>query len=383
MYLSALGWDEGVVEFDRRERPGFDDVKRIFGRAPTCYGQPGSSWGPQSFGAMRKWAMPIYLDAGKHVGLDGRPHFFGGVFTLYQLTHTIRTSLGGEKDLIPAEERFLEARKQLTTEGGGVVSIVYHPCEFVHKAFWDGVNFRAGANPPREKWQVPPAKTPAESKLAFDTFESYVRFIKRFDDVKFVTASEAHELYRDRAAGREFSVEELKAIAAQVGNDVTCQTRDGITLAPSEILYLLHAFLIEKKPVKLETTPFGPSNPPLNMAKPVTTDSNQFLRTAVDVADYLRVHGKVPSTVWLGSAAVSPEAYLVALARVATQNPMPDTIEVAPAKLTVAKYVHDDDPSLWGWVIFPPNFRAPAMMELAKLQAWTIKPAILHGANER
>ena len=52
VYLSNLGWDEGVAEFDRRERPGFDDVKRIFGMAPTCYGQPGSSWGPQSYGAM-------------------------------------------------------------------------------------------------------------------------------------------------------------------------------------------------------------------------------------------------------------------------------------------------------------------------------------------
>ena len=49
MYLSTLGWDEGVAEFDRREGPGRDDVERIFGRAPTCYGQPGSSWGPQSY----------------------------------------------------------------------------------------------------------------------------------------------------------------------------------------------------------------------------------------------------------------------------------------------------------------------------------------------
>src|SRR5262245_39713153 len=58
-YLSTLGWDEGVAEFDRRERPGFEDVKRIFGKTPTCYGRPGSSWGPQSFGAMRNWGMDI------------------------------------------------------------------------------------------------------------------------------------------------------------------------------------------------------------------------------------------------------------------------------------------------------------------------------------
>src|SRR5262245_60968003 len=35
-YLAPLGWDEGVAEFDRREKPGYDDVKRIFGQAPSC-----------------------------------------------------------------------------------------------------------------------------------------------------------------------------------------------------------------------------------------------------------------------------------------------------------------------------------------------------------
>ena len=91
MYLSTLGWDEGVAEFDRREGPGRDDVERIFGKAPTCYGQPGSSWGPQSYGAMRQWGMGVYLDSGRHVGLDGKPCYYDGVLNLYQLDHQPRT----------------------------------------------------------------------------------------------------------------------------------------------------------------------------------------------------------------------------------------------------------------------------------------------------
>ena len=62
---------------------------------------------------------------------------------------------------------------------------------------------------------------------------------------------------------------------------------------------------------------------------------------------------------------------------------MPETIEIKPAKLAAVRYVADDDPKkLWGWVIFPPNFRAPALMELAKKQAWTLKPALLQRTNE-
>ncbi len=373
-YLDPLGWDEGVAEFDRREKPGYDDVKRIFGRAPTCYGQPGSSWAPQSFGAMRKWGMPVYLDSGRHVGLDGRPYYFGGVFTMYQLTHTLRTDLGGVKDLQKAEDRFLEARKLLLAEGGGIVSTYYHPCEFVHKQFWDGANFSKGANPPREKWQLPAAKTEEESRVAYDTFFAYVRFMQRFTDVKFVTASQAREIYWDKAAGRAFTPAEIKRLAAAIG-DINYQKLDDLTLAPSEILHLLNTYLVEKnagrdpKTIELIATPFGPTSASPSMPKTVAVDSSQFLRTAKDVLESLRANGRVPGTVWLGSVGVTPESYLAALASVVTAvadgKDVPARIELTPTKLACAKHVADDDPRLWGWVIFPPGFHAPALMELA------------------
>jgi hypothetical protein len=388
MYLNGLGWDDGVAEFDRRERPGFDDVARIFGQVPTCYGQAGSSWGPQSFGALKKWGVPVYLDGGRHLGIDGKPHYFGGLLTLYQLEHFVRVNLKtGPGALKQAEDSFAAARTKLMAEGGGVVSIMYHPCEFVHKEFWDGVNFRSGANPPREQWKLPAVKTPEETRAAYELFDNYIRFIKRFADVRFVTASEAAALYRDQARGRKFTTDEIRRIASAIGNDVTFQSHDNLTLAPSEILSLLNtAFLArigngDKTAIKFDGTPDGPSSPVSPLAVAVMTDWSQFTRTAADVADYLRRHGRVPSTVWLGSVAVPPEAFLAALARVLMDltdgKAPPATIEVRPARFGAAKSVADDDPKLWGWVIFPPGFRAPALMELAKRQAWTIKPAVL------
>src|SRR5947209_15150692 len=223
LYLSNLGWDDGVAEFDRRERPGYDDVKRIFGTAPSCYGQPGSSWGPQSYGAMRRWGMKVYLDAGSHVELAGRPCYYAGVLNLYKLDHQLRADLNKPAELAKAEDRFVKSRDKLVAEGGGLVSIFYHPCEFVHKEFWDGVNFRKGANPPREQWKLPPAKTPEETHTSFRVFQDYIRFIKRFPDVQFITATEAARLYRDRARGRRFTPADIKAIAAGVGDEVSYQ----------------------------------------------------------------------------------------------------------------------------------------------------------------
>jgi hypothetical protein len=390
-YMSVLGWDEGVAEFDRREKPGFDDVKRVLGQAPTCYGQPGSSWGPQQFGALKKWGVNVYLDAGNHVGLNNKPYYYGGLLNLYRLEHTLRANLDSLKSLEAAEDHFLAARKKLLAEGGGIVSIYYHPCEFVHKEFWDGVNFRNGANPPRSEWKLPPTKTPEQSKIAYEVFEKYIQFIKRFPDVKFITATEALELYRDRSQGRAFSAKELRQIATAVGDKVTYQTRGDHALAASEIFTLLSTYVMERvagrspDSVTLKGTPYGPSKKTAALTEEADTDASQFTRTAEDVADFVQKQGRIPTTVWLGSRGVPPEVYLRSLAEVALAlmdgKGVPEKIALRPARFPVGDHVVEDSAKLWGWIIFPRGFRAPEMMELARRQAWTLKPAILHRAR--
>jgi hypothetical protein len=387
MYLSDLGWDEGVAEFTRREKPGFDDIKRIFGTAPTCYGQPGSSWGPQSYGSLKNWGVQVYLDAGSHVDLDSKPCYYDGLLTLYHLKYTLRADLTRREALRTTEDRFLDARKKLLAEGGGIVSIYYHPCEFVHRKFWDGVNFEHGANPPRKLWKAPPMKSREETALAFNIFENYVHFMQRFPEVRFITATEALKLYHDKAQGRTFSPAELKAIAKEVGEGVTFQRHGDYALAASEVLMLLNDYVAQRGAghspdgITLKGTPYGPERAGPALEKPLTTDWSQFRRTAVDVADFMRKQGRVPTSVWLGSVRVPPEAYLRALATVTADlvdgKATPTEVEIPPARLAAGDHVSKDRPGLWGWVIFPPGFRAPAMMELARCQAWTLKPAIL------
>jgi hypothetical protein len=387
LYLSNLTWDDGVAEFDRRERQGFDDVKRIFGQTPTCYGQPGSSWGPQTYGAMRDWGVGVYLDGGSHVGLEGKPHFYCGALTLYQLRYILRAKHATDAALKADEEKFAAARQKLLEEGGGVVSVMAHPCEWVHGKFWDGVNFAKGANPPREAWKAPPQLPAEETQAAHGRFDEFIQFMQRFPDVQFFTASEAAKLYRDRARGRPFTVDEIKSIAEAARTELNFQKRDNYALSPAEVFVLLNRYVADQaagkttKTLELPFAPLGPTSAVVSQADPVETNASQFGRTAQDVDEYVRKRGRLPSAVWLGSVAVPPEAYLKALAEVAGElavgRPMPEKIRVAPASLVTAKYVADDAPVLWGWVIFPPGFRAPSLMEVARRQAWTIKPALL------
>jgi len=395
-YMSGLGWDEGMAEFERREGPGWEDVRRIFGQTPSCYGQPGSSWGPQAFGVMKKWGMKAYLDTGSHVSLDGKPHYYCGLLTMFRLTHTLRTGLGGEKDLQIAKEKFDKSRAQLLKEGGGLVSIFYHPCEFVHKQFWDSI-FKNGANPPREEWTPPPQKTPEESKVAYETFESWIRYLKSFPDVKFITASEAAALYQDKARGRKFAHQELREIAEGVGEQVNFQVRKDYALSPADIFVLLSGLttavddILKKIPpgtasfrhdtwiTAPQETIDGPSEPGPALTAPISVGWSQYSRTVKWAIDYAGHHHRIPSTIWLGSTGVPPEAFYGSLARVAVDlldGKTPETVEIRPVKFTVGARVADDSPKIWGW-LFPEGWHAPEMMALARRQAWTIKPAIL------
>ncbi len=387
-FLSNLGWFEGVREFERREEAGVRDVRRITGRMPSCYGQPGTSWAPQVYGALQDWGIGVYLDDTRHIDVSGRPYYYGGVLNLLSLKHTLRTELGGNADLAAGKRAFEEAYREIEQAGGGVVSIYYHPCEFVHAEFWDGVNFAHGANPGRDEWKLPPVKTPEQIETGFRTFEAFIRYIKDFPGVHFRTSRVAASLYPDGAYERTWSPEELRQLAQRVSqNDVDFFEAPSYTLSAAEIFRLLVSFGNDMAHGQVANsyrlgsrTIMGPVRP---AAQPrVQTTGDQFLRTLADVEAFMKANSRVPDDVWLGSVSVSPESFLRTLA-----NKIPslagidgETVTFETARLAAADNVRTDE-SIWDWPIFPTDFKAPEMMELAQRQAWTLKPALRLGSR--
>jgi len=206
VYLQHTGWEDGAAEFYRREMPGVRDLERIFGVTPACYGQPGASWAAQTFPALKRMGIGMYLDGGEHLGLDDQPFYFCGMLNVFKMrSNQVRMALSGGPSLAEGKTRFQAAYDRLRAQGGGTLSIYYHPCEWVHTEFWDGLNFSRGANPPRSEWKLPGTRAAAETEKAFGDFEEYVTFIKTQPGARFVTAGELMKLYADRALARRFS----------------------------------------------------------------------------------------------------------------------------------------------------------------------------------
>lgn len=382
-YTRDLDWQEGVSEFIRREGPGLDILRRVFGVNGSCYGQPGGSWTPQSYAALHEFQIPLYLDETSHVNLNDRPFWYCGILTILQLGDCVTRTGWTDGEVKQACDEFDRVHRKLVGEGGGIISIYYHPCEFVHEQFWDGVNFSHGANPPRSEWKLPPMKSPEKQEQAFKAFETYLDHIVGAPGTQLVTARQIPSLYPDRVYTRPIERQEIDTIAKAFREKITFVNLGGRIVSAAEGLMALSSFAAgiedESQPGAIELDfAYGPASQPQ-----LFVDKGEFRWDAIREAarDLLEAAGnseQLPSVVWVDGRPMRLEDFAATLASVIVSKNYTGMISLHQGELDAKKYVADnDDRGLWGWVIFPEGFSAPRMMEIAKLQAWTIKPAVL------
>lgn len=406
-YLADCGLLDGMAEFIRREKRGADDVRRIFGAATLCcYGQPGSSWAPQAIAALRECGVlsggiPCYLDSGPHVGIDGRPFWYAGALMVYKMNpNETRMELFDPEALPKAQKQFNAIADRLSGEGGGLISIFYHPCEWVHEEFWDGVNFRRGANPPREEWK-PPRQRPAEATAgAFDRFAQYVDSMKARPDIHFITARDLPDVYPDALRTEGAGTDEMATIARSILSadfkGLDFQTIGGKVFSPADQFTLLTLAVAQridhgKQPpegqkLRMIEGLLGPdAAPPAAATQPSRREPTRWaaMRDAtLDIRDFLQSERRIPARVFIGQDPIAPADFLPALAAayIAFQESgkFPETVIFGSnVELLTARRIAKDAPGLYGnWIIHKANFRAPKVLEVARLQAWTLKPAM-------
>src|SRR5262245_56565271 len=129
VYLQSTGWEDGAAEFYRREVQGVRDIERIFGVTPSCYGQPGAAWASQTFPALKRMGIGMYLDEGDHIGIDDQPFYYGGMLNVFKMRSNVaRMELKGGESVAEGKAKFQEAYDKLRAKGGGTIRIYYNPC---------------------------------------------------------------------------------------------------------------------------------------------------------------------------------------------------------------------------------------------------------------
>ena len=361
VYLRDLGWLEGAQEFATREIRGERDLRRIFGVTPSCYGQPGSSWGPQSYPALRGMGIRVYLDEGDQVGLDSQPFWITGILHVFNMRRfQTRASLRPQDPIEKAFADFDAAAHELESRGGGMISIYYHPTEFVTTEFWDAVNFPKGTSRERSEWKMPNARTPEDAERCFRVLTRYVEHIKAAG-AKFVTARDLPQLYETGVAP---GIERTRA-AAHLAQRITFLAADDGTWSAAELLLAALGLApreVDGPVARRETTYRAPE-----IARA------PFDRAKAETAAFIQANGRLPAQVWIGSERLSIADFAATLAGDTGRG----AVALRKGSLECEKYISTDPSKPFSWPIHPPGFSAPNLLELARLQAWTLKPARL------
>jgi hypothetical protein len=363
-YLVHFGYLEGAAEFERREAAGAADVKRIFGTQPVCYGQPGSSWGPQTNLALRKLGIPVYLDEGEQVGLGEHPFWYGGLLYVFRMgRNQFRAQLNVGPEDPAAYRRFDEAAGRLASGAGGVISIYYHPTEFVTTEFWDGVNFSRGANPGRDAWVKPRRRTAEESERCYGVLRRFVQHMKERPGVQFLTADELLGKYEPVAPGAV----DRKSAAEQLSRQIGFAEVGGQMLSPADMLLVL----LNVSPGIVD----GPTAAGITTYSKPSIAAAAFRSTTADAADFVQRMHRLPNQVFAGAESLSLADFAATLAA-SVLNPQPE-VPVVRGNVQFDRYFATDPRKPFNWVIHPEGFSGGPLLDLGRLQGWTLKPARL------
>jgi hypothetical protein len=388
-YLADLDVLSGAKAFMARERHGLQVFRQVFGRDPSCFGHPGPIWAPHVYPALQQSGIPVYLDETPILNLNDQPYWYCGILNLngansnfISYDYSFQTPTG----IKVLKKKFKAIHDRLRSKGGGAVSIMFHFHTAINRKFWDEVNFANGKNRTREQYEEPPRQSAEVTARAWKDFEELIRYISSFRDVQFITVRDAVKIYRDNSK-LVVSNTELKDVARHFGSSASHLRIGDSYLSPAGAFYtvtkaLAHqaeeGTLCEKIDVK---EPLGPMAPARTRGRKrlKTTDLLASIKATLGSIESQRC---LPNSIAVGDySELAPQDYLATACKlldlVISRKELPESTRTIKGKPPQVKHVSGVNlAKACKWKVLPRKFKAPKILEQAKLQAWTLRPAV-------
>lgn len=376
--LEGKGWDEGVAAVLASEASGVAEVRALTGQHPATYCKPGSNWAPQVLAAMALLDIPVFCDA-PFEWAPGHPLWYCNLLCVGAHTSFDRYFTADPADRPPRLRQDLLALAE--TRGPGDVLVMYtHPCRLITAAFPS--NFSAGRNPPRSAWKPAPVRPRAEIESLMADFDDFLGWVARESSLRVISYRDLAR--RSRRRNLWLARDGLTALIQAAARDqepLGTRQLAGEWLSPAEQFgVLLWAAAWQREHGSLpEAVPVRPLLGPDRLAAP--TGSGE-IRTAslLDEARLANVtassHGRIPAALRVDGRLLGPGALLTALAA-ALREPS-ETIALRPTSELPALAARPDIAGLHfrgTWSILAPEFEAPGILQHARLQTWSARPA--------
>lgn len=377
-YLDEHDWAGGVREFLGREREGTALVQEIFGREKLWAAVPaGNSWGPQMVYGYSGLGIPIQAGSALHPPRNWPHHYIGQIHIQYTL------GLDHLYTQKPFEDVRAALDKLIAQEPEYIVTCD-HPTFLLHSQFVDVLNFGEGKNIHMGDWEFAPERPKEEQERALDNMDRLLKYVKNKTDLEPTSYQAVHERFRETPGGR-VSVETAVQVAEHAAEKLESCSLAGASFSAADQFGILNYAVAHLADGKLPDA--VPLRRLLGPVESIVDDQEDFgapLALVENAATQVEGdwRGHVPNTIVVEDHQVGPGTFLKGLARVvlaARDDSLPESIpfDVAPRLPAESEMDGLRDVSwLRSWACFDPEFAGVNLQRHAKLQTWSIRPAV-------
>ena len=375
-YTEHLDWRRGVAEILARESEGLELTRRTFGKEILCYGQPGASYTPFVYGAMRSWGVPAYLGSAVYLGDYTLPSSIHGVFNIAGQRDASASFPARRGDEAPElARRHIESLMASLSEGA-VISHGNHPNEWSLSEWWDEVNFARGASPLQSEWKRASLVPEPEMRRCVTLFGGYLDWISE-QGIRPIGIRSAMTLFSSARTEISRSAVLNAAGAWADGNTGFYLDETGrVSLSAAQCLALLAQAVAEprKKTFQAREVDAPAFLDGMETAAGCNIPRRELKAAAADLAAHVRSSGMLPPSVRCGGVSIPPAVFGVALAR-SLKNPGAGTVEVHPAetRFLPGELVREYGKTVGPWSIHHDAFTGENLRMWTKLLSWSYR----------
>ncbi len=385
-YLEDKGWADGIDEAVRREGPGVEAIRQVFGRTPACWGQGGGSWGPQIHPAMRRLGVPLIVYPATCTA-SSDVHWYSGVLTFgYRHVFEGFDQLYSDEAAFAAFFRTFQATVERYLAAGFPWMGIFcaHPITVRAYEFGDVLNFSHGRETPPEAWQQPPLKTEDEYRTALASFTSLIRYIAGHPRLQVVPVGTLGRRYGGDPT--HIAAAELLSYAEGAHNSPDIPADDA-RLSPAQAVDVLtQAIASLADGASLSALSIRHVDGPVSLPPDLVSGANcpweAFRAACLNTRAYIDRTGQLPAAIDLGGTTVGIGSFCrgaceALLALAAGHTPTQVALRPGAQVPAIAEEIaRETEAGYRGWVIHKPDLDTARLLELTRLQTWTLRRAV-------
>ncbi len=384
--LEEASWDKGKEVMLKNESAGIDELEYIFGQRPVNLARHGGSYGPQLVGALS------HLNAGyvySPISLPGH----NVVWFCNTLNFHGEGNYGFFDDAYYRDDLFdpmLEALDSIILASIEDIDMVAffanHPSKVRSIQFWD-FNYYKGANPGPDEWKTPELRPLESMETAQKNFRRLIRYLKSRDDIELTTYRELADRFASQRD--KISIEDLGLIAERILDRNRVVIDD--YYSPAEIFAALSGALSHysaEGELPAEVTiqrPFGPFEMPVRVPEFDQISVSGIFELSEMADKHIHETGQLPASLQYNDQIIGTGSILALFSELYLEIDDPNL----PELLSVISFepypsVNEEDiiarvAAYKGWAVHREDLEMDHLVEMTKLQLWTLKPALEPG----